>query len=53
MVLVLDPTLPPAADTGDSGPDVATLAGTSGFHVNDTWEDEGRYFAQLECISDP
>ena len=26
---------------------------TSGFLVNDTWEDEGRYFAQLERIADP
>ena len=32
--------------------DVATLAGSSGFHVHDTWEDEGRYFAQLERISE-
>ena len=33
--------------------DVAALAATSGFLVNDTWEDEGRYFAQLERIADP
>jgi SAM-dependent methyltransferase len=36
-----------------SHPDVATLAYTSGFQVNDTWEEEGRYFAQLERVSDP
>ena len=33
--------------------DMATLARTSGFHLNDAWEDDGRYFAQLERISDP
>ena len=33
--------------------DVTALAATSGFLVNDTWEDEGRYFAQLERIADP
>jgi hypothetical protein len=36
-----------------SHPDVAALAGSSGFRVNDTWEDEGRYFAQLERIPGP
>src|SRR5579863_9255185 len=38
MVLVLDPTLAPAADTGDSGPDVETLAGRRvGFRVDILW----------------
>lgn len=31
----------------------AALAATSGFLVNDTWDDDGRYFAQLERIADP
>jgi hypothetical protein len=38
MVLVLDPTLPPAADSGDSGHDVDTLAGKRlGFRVDILW----------------
>ena len=38
MVLVLDPTLAPAADTGDSGPDVQTLVGQRvGFRVDILW----------------
>lgn len=38
MVLVLDPTLSPGADSGDSGPDVDTLAGKKlGFRVDILW----------------
>jgi len=38
MVLVLDPTLAAAADSGDSGPDVDTLAGKRlGFRVDILW----------------
>jgi hypothetical protein len=38
MVLVLDPTLAPLADSGDSGPDAGTLAGKRvGFRVDILW----------------
>jgi hypothetical protein len=38
MVLVLDPTLSPADDSGDGGPDVDTLAGKRvGFRVDILW----------------
>jgi hypothetical protein len=38
MVLVLDPTLAPAADTGDSGPDVETLAASTPRHLREIAE---------------
>ena len=38
MVLVLDPTLAPLADSGDSGPGVDTLGGKRvGFRVDILW----------------
>jgi SAM-dependent methyltransferase len=33
--------------------DMAALARTSGFHLTEAWEEDGRYFAQLDRPSDP